>query len=141
MSEGLHGILGATGYIGERLGLELRKRDEPVRALARTPERAHRLGAAGAEVRQADVMEPEGLDEALDGVRVLYYLVHSMGRGSNGDFAKGDEAGARNVATAAERAGVETVVRDPSGMALFDFEPAGARRAMRDAVTEFEGRA
>jgi uncharacterized protein YbjT (DUF2867 family) len=110
VSEGLHGILGATGYIGERLGLELRKRDEPVRALARTPERAHRLGAAGAEVRQADVMEPEGLDEALDGVRVLYYLVHSMGRGSNGDFAKGDEAGARNVATAAERAGVELIV-------------------------------
>ena len=110
MSEAPHGILGATGYIGERLALELCRRGEPVRALARTPERAHRLAAAGAEVRRADVLEPASLDEALAGVRVLYYLVHSMGRGSDGDFAEGDVRGARNAAEAASRAGVELIV-------------------------------
>ncbi|HEY8466508.1 MAG TPA: NAD(P)H-binding protein [Solirubrobacterales bacterium] len=110
MSDRLHGILGATGYIGERLALELRERREPVRALARIPERAHRLAAAGAEVRRADVLEREGLDEALEGVSVLYYLVHSMGRGSAGDFAEGDARGARNAAEAARRAGVELIV-------------------------------
>lgn len=32
----------------------------------------------------------------------------------------------------------ETVVRDPSGMALFDVEPTPLDRAMRDAVSELE---
>ena len=41
----------------------------------------------GCEVRKADVLEPETLDPALEGVDVAYYLVHSMGRGADGDFA------------------------------------------------------
>ncbi len=81
-----------------------------MRALARDPERASALKDIGCDVRKADVLEPETLDPALEGVDVAYYLVHSMGRGSNGDFAARDKAGAENFAAAAAAAGVRRIV-------------------------------
>ncbi len=81
-----------------------------VRALARHPETSPELGERGCEVRRADVLEPETLAPALAGVDVAYYLVHSMGRGSDGDFARRDREGARNFAAAASRAGVRRIV-------------------------------
>ncbi|HEV2789881.1 MAG TPA: hypothetical protein VGV69_01110, partial [Solirubrobacterales bacterium] len=41
---------------------------------------------------------------------VAYYLVHSMGRGADGDFAERDREGAENFAAAAATAGVERIV-------------------------------
>ncbi len=81
-----------------------------MRALARTPEHARDLKQAGCEVRRADVLEPETLGPALEGVDVAYYLVHSMGRGGDGDFAERDKAGAENFAQAASAAGVQRIV-------------------------------
>ena len=81
-----------------------------MRALARNPDGAAELTAVGCDVRRADVLEPETLGPALDGVDVAYYLVHSMGRGSDGDFAARDKAGAANFAAAAAAAGVRRIV-------------------------------
>lgn len=103
-------VAGSTGYIGGLLCRRLRGEGLEVRALARRPERAQELAEAGCEVRAADVLEPETLDEALEGVDVAYYLVHSMGRGSGGDFAQRDKEGARNFAAAAARQGVKRIV-------------------------------
>ncbi|HEX5984829.1 MAG TPA: NAD(P)H-binding protein, partial [Solirubrobacterales bacterium] len=103
-------VAGATGYIGGLLCNRLCGEGAPVRALARRPERAGDLEVAGCEVRRADVLEPETLGPALEGVDVAYYLVHSMGRGSSGDFAERDREGAENFAAAAAAAGVERIV-------------------------------
>jgi len=81
-----------------------------VRALARHPERAEGLREAGCEVRRADVLEPASLGPALEGAEVAYYLVHSMGRGGGGDFARHDVEGATNFAAAAAAAGVRRIV-------------------------------
>jgi len=81
-----------------------------VRALARDPARADELRMAGCEVRQADVLEPGSLEDALEGVDVAYYLVHSMGRGSEGDFADRDRTGAENFTEAAANQGVKRIV-------------------------------
>jgi uncharacterized protein YbjT (DUF2867 family) len=79
--------------------------------VARSPEKAKDLADAGAEVAKADVLEDEGLVEALEGVSVAYYLVHSMGRGAGDDsFAERDKTGAQNFGEAAEAAGVELIV-------------------------------
>lgn len=102
-------VAGSTGYIGGLLCKRLREEGRKVRALARHPERAGDLRAAGCEVVRADVLEPETLGPALQGVEVAYYLVHSMGRGSDGDFAARDEQAARNFAAAAA-AGVKRIV-------------------------------
>jgi uncharacterized protein YbjT (DUF2867 family) len=90
--------------------VRLREQGVEVRALARAPERANELKDIGCEVRRADVLEPESLGPALDGVDIAYYLVHSMGRGGDGDFAERDKAGAANFAVAAAAAGVRRIV-------------------------------
>lgn len=81
-----------------------------MRALARNPDRADDLRAAGCEVRQADALEPETLGPALEGADVAYYLVHSMGRGGDGDFAERDHRAAENFAAAAAATGVKRIV-------------------------------
>ncbi|HTR76231.1 MAG TPA: NAD(P)H-binding protein [Solirubrobacterales bacterium] len=103
-------VVGATGYVGGLLSRHLVEGGEEVAALARHPERAADLAAAGCEVREADVLEPGSLVRALKGVDVAYYLVHSMGRGNDGDFAARDQEGARNFAGAAAGAGVRRIV-------------------------------
>ena len=103
-------VAGATGYIGGLLCGRLHEEGQRVRALARHPERAGELKEAGCEVCRADVLEPGTLGPALEGVDVAYYLVHSMGRGSDGDFAARDQEGAENFAAAAAAAGVKRIV-------------------------------
>src|ERR1700742_2011075 len=103
-------VIGATGYVGGLLSRRLAEGGEEVAALARSPEKAGDLKAAGCQVRRADVLEPDTLVPALEGVSVAYYLVHSMGRGSDGDFAKRDQEGAHNFAKAAADAGVKRIV-------------------------------
>ena len=103
-------VAGSTGYIGGQLCRRLCEEGREVRALARHPERAGELKEAGCEVVRADVLEPDTLGPALEGVDVAYYLVHSMGRGSDGDFAARDHEGAENVARAAAAAGVKRLV-------------------------------
>jgi len=103
-------VAGSTGYIGGLLCRRLREEGRDVRALARHPERAEELERAGCEVVRADVLERETLGPALADVDVAYYLVHSMGRGSDGDFAERDHEGAENFARAAAAAGVERIV-------------------------------
>jgi uncharacterized protein YbjT (DUF2867 family) len=103
-------VAGATGYIGGRLCARLREEGLAVRALARHPESSPQLKRIGCELRTADVLDPPTLAPALEGVDVAYYLVHSMGRGSDGDFAARDKAGAENFAAAASAAGVRRIV-------------------------------
>lgn len=103
-------IAGATGYIGRLLAERLLDDGERVRCLARTPAKASALARRGAEVVEADVLEPSTLGPALEGAGIAYYLIHSMGRGGDGDFVERDLRGARNFATAAREAGIERIV-------------------------------
>jgi uncharacterized protein YbjT (DUF2867 family) len=103
-------VAGATGYVGRHLSTHLAEAGREVRCLVRRPEAAADLGQAGCEVVAGDVLKPETLGPALEGVDTAYYLVHSMGRGSKGDFEARDRDGARNFARAAAEAGVTQIV-------------------------------
>ncbi len=103
-------IAGATGYVGGLLAGELAGRGAQVRCLARSPERAREQLDPRCEVVGGDVLKPETLDDALAGVDLAYYLVHSMGRGGGSGFAERDREGARNFAEAAKRRGVGRIV-------------------------------
>lgn len=103
-------VAGATGYIGRLLALELARSGAAPRVMARSPGKARDLAEAGCEVVPGDVLRRETLAEALDGVDCAYYLVHSMGRGGEGDFAERDREGAENFAAVAADAGVERIV-------------------------------
>jgi uncharacterized protein YbjT (DUF2867 family) len=103
-------VAGATGYIGHKLCLALADKGEPPRAMARKPGKAQDLAKAGCEVVPGDVLRRETLAEPLEGIKTAYYLVHSMGRGGQGDFAERDVEGAENFAAAAADAGVEQII-------------------------------
>ena len=101
-------VTGASGYVGGRLVEELLHRGRRVRALARDPSKASQPSAV--DVRGGDAVSGRGLREALDGCRTAYYLIHSMGRGSDEEFARRDREAAVNFGEAAREAGVERVV-------------------------------
>ena len=103
-------VAGATGYIGGLLARGLAGEGLAVRCLVRDPSKAGELERAGCEIVAGDVLKPETLGPALDGIEVAYYLVHSMGRGGDGDFAERDKRGASNFAAAAAAAGVRRIV-------------------------------
>jgi uncharacterized protein YbjT (DUF2867 family) len=102
-------LTGATGYVGGSLLPVLLEDGHHVRALARDAERARGSLPPEVEISQGDVVSGEGLRDALDGIDVAYYLVHSMGGGGE-DFVERDRRAAANFGDAAREAGVERVV-------------------------------
>ncbi|MDT5072409.1 MAG: hypothetical protein QOH82_1729 [Mycobacterium sp.] len=102
-------VTGATGYIGGHLAAMLVDRGHTVRALARKPDKLRDAPWHDkAEVVRGDLSDPDSLAAAFEDVDVMYYLVHSMGTSS--DFVREEERSARNVAEAAEKAGVRRIV-------------------------------
>lgn len=102
-------VTGATGYIGGRLVPALLDHGLQVRAMARTPGKLDSAPwRSRAEVVRGDLTDPESLVAAFDGMDVVYYLVHSMGTSTN--FVAEEAESARNVVSAAEKAGVRRVV-------------------------------
>jgi uncharacterized protein YbjT (DUF2867 family) len=95
-------ITGATGYVGGRLMRRLlARRDLDLRVLVRDAERARGRGwPERVEIVEGDLMDVASLREALEGVDVAYYLVHSMHGGD--DFAEADRRAARNFVQAGQ---------------------------------------
>ena len=101
-------VIGASGYIGGRLVSLLQAQGHDLVLMSRD---ARPLAARFPEARvvAADLLESSTLAAALEGIEVAYYLAHSMGGGEAG-FAERDRQAARNLAQAAERAGVSRIV-------------------------------
>ncbi|HSZ13138.1 MAG TPA: NAD(P)H-binding protein [Solirubrobacteraceae bacterium] len=116
-------VTGASGFVGSLLVPRLRQDGHAVRALGRDLERLRAaLGQEDVELVRADAHTDYGLEQALEGVEVAYYLIHSMERiaiergaatGSPEDdraFPERERVAVENFATAATRAGVRRVV-------------------------------
>lgn len=115
-----------------------------VRCLARQPERLSSRVPAEVQVVPGDVLDPGSLAQALSGVEVAYYLVHSMG--ATGDFEEHDRLAAANFGAAAAAAGVRHIIylgglgEDEVGLSahLRSRHEVGERlRASGVPVTEF----
>jgi uncharacterized protein YbjT (DUF2867 family) len=103
-------VTGATGFIGGRLAVALDEAGVEVRCLVRSRARAAGLERSGFEVRVGDVLDPASLAGAGRGVDVAYYLIHSMGRGGDANFADREHRAARAFAEMARADGVGRVV-------------------------------
>lgn len=101
-------LTGATGYIGGRLLPLMERRGFSLRCLARRPEHLRPRVASTTEVVAGDVLAPETLPAAFEGVDTAYYLIHSMGTAR--DFERDDRQAAANFAAAARQAGVRRII-------------------------------
>ncbi|HEY4280632.1 MAG TPA: NAD(P)H-binding protein [Conexibacter sp.] len=132
-------ITGVSGFIGSRLVPRLQRDGHELRGFAREPSRV----ALELPLVRGDAVTGAGLDAALDGVDVAYYLIHSMEplgipeRNGGGDAARFEQrelTSAERFAAAARAAGVRRIVY--LGGFVPDQAPASAHLASRLAVEQ-----
>jgi uncharacterized protein YbjT (DUF2867 family) len=112
-------VTGANGYIGSQLLERLGGEDVRLRALVRDASRFEAPDGVEVETVEADLADPSSLAPALEGVDVVYYLVHSMG--GKGDLAEQDREAATNYIDAAKAAGVRRTIY----MGAVGYDPDG----------------
>jgi uncharacterized protein YbjT (DUF2867 family) len=101
-------VTGAGGFVGSLLVPRLLSQGHDVLGLARDPART----SSQARLFRGDALTGEGLAQALDGVEVAYYLIHSMERAAGAaiPFEQREQLAAETFAGAAQTAGVRRVV-------------------------------
>jgi uncharacterized protein YbjT (DUF2867 family) len=101
-------VTGVTGYVGSRLVPRLQRDGHQLRGLTR----GRHTSELPIEMVTGDAVTGRGLDEALDGIDVAYFLIHSMEHalGRNGAFPVREQAAADNFARAAQAAGVQRII-------------------------------
>lgn len=106
-------VTGVSGFVGARLVPRLQRDGHELRGFARTPARVP--AGLGLPIAVGDAVEGSGLDAALDGIEVAYYLIHSMepvaaDGTAERDFGARERRAATRFADAARRAGVGRIV-------------------------------
>jgi uncharacterized protein YbjT (DUF2867 family) len=109
-------VTGITGYVGGLLAPRLLAAGHEVRGLARTPP-----ATAGIPTVRGDLSTGAGLQAALEGIDVAYYLVHSME--GDGDFVAAELQAAEHFAAAVKAAGVQRIIY------MSVLTPAGAEQS------------
>ncbi|UKA64666.1 SDR family oxidoreductase [Arthrobacter sp. FW306-04-A] len=103
-------VVGGTGMLGGQVVSGLLARGKQVRALVRVGSDATRLEALGATTARGDMMEPESLLRAMDGVEAVITSAAGYTRHRKGDSAVIDTVGNINLIDAASRAGIRRFV-------------------------------
>ena len=102
-------VTGATGYVGGRLVPQILEAGYQVRVLARQPYHLQgRPWLEQVEVIQGDVLNPQTLANAMQGMDAAYYLIHAMSGGA--DFLQRDLQAARGFGQAARAAGLKRII-------------------------------
>jgi uncharacterized protein YbjT (DUF2867 family) len=99
-------VTGITGYVGSLVAARLAGDGHEVRGFARAPERV----TLPLPVVAGDAVTGVGLKDALSGVDVAYFLIHSMEPAVGESFSARERASAENFADAAAAAGVSRIV-------------------------------
>ena len=105
-------VTGASGFIGKKLVPFLLEKNLSVRIMSRNLESLDNLEHNNLEKIKADATDYNQVRNALKGVDVAYYLIHSM-EGKSKDwerFAELDKKIAKNFADAATECGVKRII-------------------------------
>jgi uncharacterized protein YbjT (DUF2867 family) len=131
-------VTGVSGYAGAALAARLRRDGHTVRGFARSSERVTAAGVELDDLVLGDMTTGAGLERALDGIDVGYYLVHSMEGAAAGAFAEAERRSAAAFAEAAAGAGLRRVVY-LGGLVPADAPLSrhlGSRLAVEDALLD-----
>ena len=98
-------VTGATGFVGSHLVEALRRNRVEVTALARSPEKAAALVAAGVRVVAADLHNTEALARAVDGQNMVFHVAGVVSARNEAEFLSANRDGTRNIVAAAAAGG------------------------------------
>jgi uncharacterized protein YbjT (DUF2867 family) len=128
-------VFGGSGFIGEQVVRALAKRGARVRIPMRRPHLGHELRVLGdvgqIQLMQANVRFPESVDRVLEEADAVVNLVAVLHEGGPQTFTAVHVDGARAVAEAAAKRGIERLVH----FSALGAAPAGAKYAR----TKFAG--
>ena len=142
MAPGRVCVTGATGFVGRYLVPALLDRDVPVTAMVRDLDRGRDLAAAGADLVEADLLEPGSLVRALKGCVAVIHLAAVADSSDEGLNQRVNVGGSRNLAEACLCSGVERIInfsstcagrplQDAYGLSKLDAEPELERDGLR----------
>ena len=102
-------LTGSTGYIGRRLAAKLLEdSDAELRLFVRNQNKVQFPPSHKLEVFEGNAIEMESLIEALSGIDIAYYLIHSMG--AKADYRELDKTIATNFREACIQSGVKRII-------------------------------
>ncbi len=101
-------ILGASGYIGQHLTVQLSEQGHKVTAAARRIEWLEEQNWPHVKSQYIDLYKPETLAPAFENIDVVYYLVHAMG--DSDDFVARERLAAQNVQNVLHGSTVKEVI-------------------------------
>lgn len=102
-------VTGATGYVGGRLVPRLLEDGYQVRVFARDAVRlAGRPWVEQVEIIEGNVLDPETLPAAMEGMDAAYYLIHNMTERKG--YREQELKAAHNFGRAAKQAGVKQII-------------------------------
>lgn len=105
-------VTGASGFIGKKLVQYLLDKNMSVRIMSRRLESLDEFEHKNLEKVKADAQKYEEVRDALKGIDVAYYLIHSM-EGKSKDwkkFVEIDKKVAKNFADASTECGVKRII-------------------------------
>lgn len=100
-------LTGANGYIGRRLKQTLIAENIDLRIMVRNPKSLNRDIHESAQIVKGDTFDKNSLIQALHGVDVAYYLIHSL---QEKEYRKLDKESAQNFLAAAIECGVKRII-------------------------------
>lgn len=106
-------ITGGTGFIGFHLVKKLSEQNEVVRCLVRNPDKADKLKELGVEIIQGDILKPETILSAMEGIKYVYHLAadpHPSSIKSYDNYNKINVQGTRNILEAASVKNIKKVL-------------------------------
>jgi nucleoside-diphosphate-sugar epimerase len=118
-------VTGATGFVGSHLADALQQGGNEVTAVARSPQRAAALGAAGVRVIAGDLHDTKALQRAAEQQDVIFHVAGLVAARDEAEFMWANREGTRNVMAAAEAVGAPRFVLI-SSLAAAGPSPRGA---------------
>ena len=102
-------VVGGTGTLGRQIARNALDADHQVRCMVRTPRKASFLQEWGCELTRGDLLEPDSLDYALDGVDALIDAATSRPTDPRSVYDT-DWDGKLNLYRACDKSGVKRVI-------------------------------
>ena len=103
-------VTGATGFLGRRVVPALRERHHQVRCLVHTPGRERVFPPRTVDIQYGNVLNPDALAAAFNGVDAVVHLVGTIRRRSRNTYDQVNRQGVANVVAAAKEARVKHLV-------------------------------